>query len=320
MRLAIVNDWYDKKSAVFFNKDGFLRMLEVLRERDGWETRFFKKHDSTFVFPHDCVDLDFSPDPHDAVLDWKPDAILFFADFSRPIIKEFENCGIPLAICFTGGGFTDYQNIPDIVFVESDSYLQEFKQRGLNVRQAFGTNTELFRPMPWQPKKFKAVFPATFAGWKRHELFAKAMGSDGLACGFWQPHETGCYEVCQENGTALLHHQNAESCALIYNMGHTCVVTSSSVGGSQRTVLEAMASNIPVIVTRDSEKTSEYILKCGEDLGMNVGSACEPTPEDIRREVENWIGIKVNTRAWILENYSEYIYADKVKEGIESIL
>lgn len=313
MKLAVTNCWEDKKSAVFFNKDGFLKMLHVLRERDGWDVKFFKKHDQTFNYTHDYVDLHFSPDPHASALAWKPDAVLFFADFSRPIIKEFEHDGIPLAICFTGGGFRDYAHIPDIIFTESKSYLKEFKAEGLNAVQAFGTNTELFKPMP-QPKIFKAVFPATFAGWKRHDLFAEAMGKDGLAVGFWQPHETWCYEVCQQKGTALLHHQNAESCALLYNMAHTCVVTSENVGGSQRTVLEAMASNVPVIAMADSDKTSEYVRECG------VGGIVDPHPQAIRDEVERWIGQKVDSRKWIMENFSEFIYANKVRDGIMSIL
>jgi glycosyltransferase involved in cell wall biosynthesis len=311
MRLAVANDWYNKKSAVFFNKDGFLRAIGILGEE--WEVKFFKKHEQTFTMPHECgFDLQFQPNVKQAVLDWKPDAILFFCDFSRPILEEFKDVDIPKAQAFTGGPFRDHENVADIVFVESDSYFKDFQSRGLNVKRAFGVNTQLFRPMP-QPKIFDAVFPATMAAWKRHELFAEAMGEKGLACGFWQPHEPHVIEALQKHGTATLHHQNAESTALIYNMGRTCLITSHTTGGSQRTVLEAMACNIPTIVMADSDKTSEYIRDCG------VGGIVEPSVERIRDEVNKWKDKEVNTRDWVIKNYSEYVYAKQMKEGILSI-
>jgi hypothetical protein len=63
----------------------------------------------------------------------------------------------------------------------------------------------------------------------------------------------------------------------------------------------------------DSTMTSEYIRECGE------GAIVEPEPSHIRKAVEEWKGKKVNTREWIMKNYSEFIYADKIKEGILSI-
>lgn len=312
MRLAVLNDWYDKKSAVFFNKDGFLAALGILAK--DWDVKFFKKHDSSFVMPHECgFDLDFGPYLKERVLAWKPDAVLFFCDFSREILKEFEDVKIPKAQAFTGGPYRDYEHVADIVFVESQSYYDEFKARGLNVKRAFGVNTSLFKPMPEQPKIFDAVFPATMAGWKRHNLFAEALGSNGLACGYWQPHEMHVIESLQKHKTAILHHQNAESVNLLYNMAKTCVVTSADNGGSQRTVLEAMACNIPMVVMSDSNKTSEYVRDCG------VGAIVEPDANKIRAAVEEWKDRKINTRDWVVKNYSEFVYANQMKEGIESI-
>lgn len=313
MRLGVINDWYDKKSAVFWNKDGFLKMLDVLRKRDGWEVKFFKKHERSFEWEHDYVDLHFSQDPKKALLDWKPDAVLFFCDFSRPILGEFKDVNIPKAICFTGGRYTQFKDVPDIIFVESKSYLTWMKDMGLNVVQAFGTNTELFKPIKMS-KFFDGFFPATGAAWKRHELFAEALKEKGLVCGWWQPNEPQCLEVCLRYGTGVLHHQMADTMPYLYNMSRTVVITSSDVGGSQRSVLEAMACNIPVIVMSDSTMTSEYIREAGE--GAIVG----PDVESIRRAVADWQDKSVNTREWIKKNYSEFIYADKVKAGIESII
>ena len=313
MKLAVINDWADPKSAVFWNKDGILRMLQVLRDRDGWQTTFFKKHNRTFTWQHDYIELDFSPDPAKRLLDWKPDAILFFCDFSREILNELKDCGIPMAQCYTGGLFTKYENVADIIFVESKSYVDWMKSRGLNVMQAFGTNTELFKPTN-QPKVWDAIFPATFASWKRHWLFSEAMGQKGLVCGWWQENETDVINSCFKFNTCVLHHQLPESLVHLYSMSKTCVITSNTNGGSQRTALEAMACNIPLIGMADSDKITEYLKECGQ------GEIVEPNVPDIRKAVERLRDTKVNTRDWIMKNYSEYIYADKIKKGIESIL
>jgi glycosyltransferase involved in cell wall biosynthesis len=315
MRLAICTDWGDRKSAFYSNKDGFLRMLQVLRERDGWETRFFRKHpEETFVWEHDCITAHVSPTPAKHLLGWKPDAILFFCDFSRDIMGELDGKGIPMAQCYTGGRFTTYATVPDIVFTESKSYIDWMKSHGVKkVVQAFGTNTELFKPYP-QPKIIDALFPATFASWKRHKLFCEAMGPNGIVCGWWQEHEMEIIRDAFKTGVGILHHQMAESMALLYSMARTVVVTSNDHGGSQRTVLEALACNIPTIVMNDSTMTSEYVRECG------FGAIVEPNVEAIRAAVEQFKGrTDSNTREWVMQNYSEYIYADKVRDGILSI-
>ncbi len=313
MKLAVCNDWFDAKSAVLTNQDGFLKSLQVLQERDGWEVVFFKLHEYEWRLQHPCVELRFSTDPKKAILEWKPDAVLFFCDFSRDLLGDFKDVGIPIAMCLTGGLFDTYIDVPDIIFVESTSYIDWLSAKGYKATRAFGTNTELYKPYK-QPKVFDAIFPATFAGWKRHHLFAEAMGPRGLACGYWQPHEPQCVDICYEYGTAVLHHQGAESIAQLYNMAKTCLVTSASNGGSQRTVIEAMASNIPVIVTGDSEKNSEFIQECG------VGAIIEPDSNKLRAAVDEWKDREVNTRDFIIKNYSEFTYADKLRDGICSIL
>lgn len=324
MRLAVATDWGDRKSAFYSNKDGFLRMLEVLRDRDRWETRFFRKHpERTFEWSHDCIEAHISPNPAQALLDWKPDAILLFCDFSRPIAGELYGKGIPIAQCYTGGRFDQYAHVPDIVFTESKSYILWMKEKGVKkIVQAFGTNTELFKPMPEQPKYFDALFPATFASWKRHSLFAEALGGRGVCVGWWQDHEMDIIRNLQAKGVGILHHQMAESMALMYNMARTVVITSNDIGGSQRTVLEAMASNVPLVVMSDSTMTSEYVRECNES-GLYAGQIVEPVPSLIREAVDRCTngsdaGIS-EAREWVLKNYSEWKYADLVRDGILSI-
>lgn len=314
MKLIVTNDWWSDKMAHNLNKDGLLKALDIFQKEYGWDVKFVKKSQPGF-FKHEYVLFQYVEDPKKLILEEKPDAILFFGDLARPLLGELKDCGIPIALAFSGGTFTNHINVPDIIFVESKVYLDRLSAMRENIVQAFGTNTEVFRPVK-QPKIFDAVFPATFATWKRHKLFAEAGNSRWLACGWFQPREMQCWKVCRDNGIAVLHHQNAESMSLIYNMSKTCVITSDSTGGSQRTVLEAMAVGIPPVVMEDSDKTTEYVKESG------FGKIVHPDPEDIRKAVEELIANPPDPQKgidYIRSKYTAEIYAKKLKEGILDI-
>jgi len=316
-RLAIANFWESDKRAHHTNKDGILRSFAHLRDDYGWETRFFKlAKQETGSLVHPYVTFQYCDDVVSEVLMWEPDAILLFCDLSFPEIGRLGESGIPIAMCFTGGMFDQYEDVPDIIFVESRVYYDRFKSHGKNVRRAFGTNQDIFHPVKGQPKIFDACYPATMARWKRTELFAEAMGSRGIGCGYFQTGEEDVWQNYLKWGTALLHHQNAESINLIYNMSKTCVVAAASDGGCQRTVLEAMAVGIPVIAMADSDKTTEYVLESG------FGKVVEPTPLAIRTAVDELIAHPLEPQIgvdFISKNYSSSKYAKELYDGITSI-
>jgi len=314
MKLAFVWDWENPWSQMLNWKDGLAKAIYLLSKE--WEVKCYSIGKDT-IFYHDYFPIILKPTPEllaQEILKEKPDAILVFGDFTRPTIPYLANRGIPMACCLAGGTFRNYVDCFDLIFVESRVYKDQLEAEGRNVIQAFGTNTELFKPIK-QPKIWDAIFPATFARWKRHEIFAEALKEKGLACGWmYQDHETECWQVCQDKGVMILPHIPAEVLVYLYNASKTCVITSDSTGGSQRTVLEAMACNIPVMVAHDSDKTTEYIRESG------IGEIINPDPNSIRQAIEKWKDKEVNSRKWILENYSEFIYAEKLKNGISSIL
>jgi len=313
IKLAFVWDWANTIPQLTNWKDGLAAALKILSNE--WEIKVYSiGQDMVFPAPYMPIILKSSPELlAKEILDFKPDAILFFADFTRPTIPHLAGKGIPMALCLAGGTFRNYVDAFDLIFVESEVYKNQLESEGKNVIKAFGTNTELFKPIK-QPKIWDAIFPATFARWKRHYLFAGATGNTGLAVGWiYQGHETECWQVCQEKGTMVLPYVDAETLNYLYNASRTCVITSDKTGGSQRTVLETMATNIPVIVMADSDKTTEYVKECG------IGEIVEPSVEAIQKAVEKWKNKQVNTREWVIKNYSAEIYAKKLKEGILSI-
>jgi len=312
MKLSVICDWEAPLIQTITRGDGFIKALEILKKE--WDVKLYRLgKECSIPLPVPVIQ---KPTPEriaQAVLADKPDIILFFRDFTSKTTQFLQGKGIPMAICLTGGTFRQNIDAYDLVFVESKVYEDEFKALGKRVIRAFGIDTDLFKPIK-QPKIWDAIFPATFANWKRHSIFAETMGNKGVACGWMYPdHEQENWQICQEKGTMILPHLSHKAVAYLMNAAKTCVITSDSTGGSQRTVLEAMACNIPVIVASDSDKTTEYIRDCG------IGETINPDPNSIRKAIERLKDKEVNSREWVIKNYSAQVYADKLKQGLLSL-
>jgi len=169
---------------------------------------------------------------------------------------------IKKGIC-VGGGPVNHPNIHqfDIVFVESPWYVKECRKLGVDAKLAFGTNTKLFKPIPNQSKLWKAIYPAAFAKWKRHKIFAEEWGKKGLAVGYMQPNnwEKECYEICLKNGVTVLPRVMPEVLVWLYNASKLVHITADLMGGGERTVLEGLACGLSVRVERDNPKLMELL-------------------------------------------------------------
>lgn len=306
LSIAFVWDWTPSAEQTIQLNDGLAAALRVLESRGHTVNRFT---DSPLQVG-DFLPLSYlEPDATDVILHW--------ADFTRPHAKPHRDLNIPMAICFAGGEAVNY-NTPyfDHIFVESQVYKDKLEKAGYdNVSIAFGTNSELFAPLD-QPKLYDTVFPATFAEWKRHRLYAEAVaGLRSLACGYiYDDHEQECWQDCLRQGTSILPHVSAAALRYLYASSRACVITSKSSGGSQRTVLEAMSMNLPLVVT-DSDKF-DYVD------GVDDVWRVDPTPEAIR-DALNFIlehNITVNTRDYVLEKWSEHTYADELERGLLALV
>jgi len=208
--------------------------------------------------------------------------------------KIFKKSGL----CYGGGPISRHNTeYFDIVFTESARDLDAFKKLGVNATKAFGTNTDLFKPME-SPVVFDSIYPAAFAKWKRHDLFVeyvtKSNGTNrelpSVAIGYMQPneHEKECYEVCTAAGVLVVPWIPSSSLVYLYNGSRQCVVAADPEGGGQRTVLEAKACDVPVVIlNKDHQKLMEL-----DSL----------------------------THRQVLEEWSHINYAEQLKKGIESVL
>jgi hypothetical protein len=74
-----------------------------------------------------------------------------------------------------------------------------------------------------------------------------------------------------------------------------------------------MAMNVPLVVMSDSDKTSEYVIDCGEGLVV------PPDPLAIREALQESIHKVVNTREYVLSKWSEVHYADAIEAGLKKL-
>jgi len=307
LKISFVWDWPPDFDQTINWKDGLAAALKVLINR-GHEVTLYT--DTKLIIPHEYFNIH----PIDLEAMRGSDVILQWGDMTRPHAMPIAMMGIPTAICFAGGEVLG-ENVElfDHIFVESEVYRKIYADAGYSTSIAFGTNTELFKPVDGQPKVFDTIFPATFAAWKRHELFAQATrGLTSLACGYmYHKHEQECWQVCLDNGVAVLPHVSADVLHYLYASSRVCVIPSLSSGGSQRTVLEAMSMNLPLIVC-DSDKF-DYVK--GQDVTVTA-----PVVEDIRAAIDNNLYKKVGTRNFIIKNWSENSYADALEKGLKAIL
>lgn len=248
----------------------------------------------------------------------KPDFVLCWGSLDRPSFGGINQFDIPTFLCFAGGSVKhgNRDNF-EAIFVENDKYVEEFEAEGYDgVLKAFGVNDATFIPTIQMQPHFEAIYPATFIDHKRHELFAGAVGNKGLAVGSMHEEFRHCINYCLEKGTMVLPKVAYETLPYLIAQSQSVVITAKENGGSQRTVLEAMSMNKPVIVTSDNTRCVEYIKESG------VGLIAEPNIESIKDAIKRRGSAKAEFgRKFIESKYTATHYAnamfDRIKKSLQ---
>lgn len=274
---------------------------------------------------HEVKYFDF---PLKGMTEFNPDVVLYW---EAPVTNKgkdadnwFSVCALPYpkALLFAGGPLRaiDVRDF-DLVFTESLINDEDCEREGIPYKRAFGVNTQIMRPS-FADKKYDGFMQATFADWKRHTLFAQALGEKGAVVGRKQEHDLNGYNECVKRKVTIFDEQPAEEIATLINQSHCVVNTSEYWGGGQRCTLEAMACGVPVIVMADSPKNREFIEESGG------GYVVEPIAEEIRKIIEfiqsdipnNRLRVGNKGRKYIMDNWTEQHYAHAILEGIQSII
>ena len=267
--------------------------------------------------------FDVTPETIAQVEEWQPDWVLFWEAPCTSKGKDadmwFSVCRLPFkkALLFAGGPLKAMDVEPfNLVFVESEVNAEECERQGIPHRTAFGTNTNIFKPLHNIPRRYDAFMQATFAAWKRHELFADAMGDKGAVAGRKQEFDRNGYDRCVKRGVHIYEELKPQEIAEMINASDVVLNTSDVQGGGQRCTLEGMACGKPVIVMADSPKNCEFVRK------YDCGIICDPTVEDIRKAVshaKNHYSLGNNGLKAVHEHLSEKHYAEVIMDGLESL-
>lgn len=231
--------------------------------------------------------------------------------------RKVQDNPIPKILLFAGGPIKrEWVDKFDVICVESQIDEDEFKKLGKTVVRAFGINEKIFKPLD-KEQIYPVIFHATFAAWKRYELFAKTFKDKGLAVGKVQEHDRNGYNECIKQGTKVIDDATRTEVAKLLNQSFICVNTSDYWGGGQRTTLEAMACGVPVIVMNDSPKNMEYINESGG------GVIVSPDEENILQGIEtvenNYYEMCNNAIEYVKNNWTSEHYLNSLKKAISLI-
>lgn len=258
----------------------------------------------------------FEPEETDEILSFNPDVVLYWAASTEQTMPLVTGLPFKKAMLFGGGPIEPHiMDGFDMYFVESRINEEELTELGYPWRRAFGVNERLFTPNPSAQKIYNGALVATFALWKRHDLFAQAVGARGIAVGMMQDHEPQCHMVCRKYGVKVVGESSKEFVNQVINSSHSVINTSSFWGGGQRLTLEAMACNVPPIVMSDSPKNCEFVRESG------FGYIVDPNPITIQEAICRAKSEKpTGGRKYIESKWTSHHYADSLMMGISEIL
>ena len=230
------------------------------------------------------------------------DFMLFWGDSNCALfnsVDKYKKKGIILTTDPTN--FDNLRKL-DVVFCESTPVYEACRAQGLRAVKAFGTDTNFYEATGKMGSKALTLrdipyfYPATFSPWKRQSKIAYL--GDKLYCiGTIQPDGLDEAEACRKTGVRVevgyFPPQTIKDCYMRAN--HVII---PAIHGSERTALEAMSMNILPRITGENKRTFSYLQEFF-DWSMKM------------ENLGKW------TREFVLENYSEKIYAKKLLEGMK---
>jgi glycosyltransferase involved in cell wall biosynthesis len=286
MKVTFIKDWHHSVQETQDNQDGIIATLQLLNDHHDLTILTRTTSPNTFELNIHGMRWIFLSDkecPKEKGYLSGDDAYICWGSLDRPwhnLMKDVDG----VKILQFAGGPTKHENEKyfDAIGCQSQVYIDAFKAQGhKNVFRSFGTNTDVFKPIPKMRKVFDAIYPASFCLHKNIEVFAKTFRSRGLVCGNWN--DERIVSKAMDYETPCVRRVNSMVLNCFYNLSKVTVITCGPQGGAQRCVLESMACGTPVIVMSDHDKCVEFV----EDSGF--GKVCEPIREEILEAHEDLI-------------------------------
>lgn len=268
MKFAVI--WnFDKASQIFpYWRDGLRAAIEEIG----------KEHEVDYYLGDDYKNINENYDNY-----------LFWTDSNDLIIDYFVGKPGKKGIILT----TSPQNIDNlkkynVVFCESRPVYNECRMHGLHAVHAFGTDTDFYSPDDTK-KDIPYFYPATFSPWKRQSTLAH-LGDKLFCIGTVQPDGLNELQTCLDKGVNVAEgYFKAEYIRDFYRRAKE--VPIPAIHGSERTILEAMSTDLFPNVNR-------------ENKAYTIIDKFQKT---------NF----VSPREFVLKHYSHKEYGQKILKGYE---
>lgn len=317
LRIAFIKDWHDDLEHIWGNIDGILGAVSWLSEK--YLLKFFTRCQvgipKTWLITNG-INYELIHNIQDGSLQEKKyDVLVCWGSLDRPWHSKLPK-NIPAILCFAGGP-TKHENLKyfNHVLVESKVYEEAFRNQGVSVSRAFGTNTDVFRREARTPKVFDAIYPASFCFHKNQELFARAMGNRGLCVGNWNVLDI--VGACLKHNTPVLRRVSSRALCDLYNMSRVTVVPCGPQGGAQRVVLESMACGVPVVLANDNDKCVEFVRE------SSFGLLVHPVENEILSAVQQLNAYPLDPNMgiqYIRDNWTHVYYGKAIEEAIRKVV
>lgn len=192
--------------------------------------------------------------------------------FYSPADNFIRDYGGKKGLCLGGNASPIPAHNYDIIFYETDwvrnMYLTYAENGTTKFKKAFGINSEIFLEHETvfngmvfaRPIIFDYLGVGSFSAWKRWNKFKDLPGTK-LVVGEYQhdnePESLGIIRDLVANGVGCSPQVSAYDLANLYNISRTCYIPAEVNGGGERSVWEAKACGVQVVVEPDNPKLQE---------------------------------------------------------------
>lgn len=190
------------------------------------------------------------------------DFVLGWGGFGSKVDEVMRGISAKKGLCIGGCATKPESALEyDVLFYETKWYRDQIDFHP-NIVHAFGVNTNIFQ-IHNVPRLIDFISVGAFALWKRLDLIKNKPGSK-MVIGYYQNNNEqeslGIVRDLVKNGVIVSNQMSPRRLVYWLNSANTAYIPANIIGGGERSVLEARACGLNVIVEDDNPKLKELLI------------------------------------------------------------